>query len=408
MSSAEDSNRPPLLVVHPGAELYGADRVLLESATALATRFAVTVALPGPGPLVGELEARGLRVEQCPMPVLRNSALRPRGALSLVGQAVRGFLPALRLLRRHGAAGVYVSTLTLPSWPLLARLAGRRSVCHVHEAEQSAPRLLRHGMALCPALADRIVANSRFTLDVLAEVAPRLRRRSTVVHNAVRGPADPVPARAQLSGPVRLLYVGRLSPRKGPQVAVASLRELLDRGVDAHLTLVGSVFPGYEWFEEELRSAVADADLDERVDFPGFRADVWPHLAEADVVLVPSVGDESFGNTAVEALQAARPLVVSAHSGLREAVAGYAAARAVDPGRPGDWADAVQQIVDEWPRCREAALADAARARRLHAPERYTAELVAAVAALGGAGSGRGAAVAVPAAGALASAESSR
>ena len=156
-----------VLVVHPGAELYGADRVLLESATALATRFDVTVALPGPGPLVAELEARGVRVVQCRMPVLRNAALRPRGALRLLADAVLGALPALRLIRRYGPAGVYVNTLTLPSWPLLARLAGRRSLCHVHEAEASAPRLLRRGMALVPALADRVVANSRFTLDVL-------------------------------------------------------------------------------------------------------------------------------------------------------------------------------------------------------------------------------------------------
>ena len=75
-SESTAAPRPPLLVVHPGAELYGADRVLLESATALATRFTVTVAVPGPGPLVGELEARGVRVQTCPMPVLRNAALR--------------------------------------------------------------------------------------------------------------------------------------------------------------------------------------------------------------------------------------------------------------------------------------------------------------------------------------------
>jgi glycosyltransferase involved in cell wall biosynthesis len=374
---------PPLLVVHPGSELYGADRMLLESATALATRFTVTVALPGPGPLVAELAARGLRVELVPMPVLRNAALRPRGFLQLVGQAARGLLPALRLLRHDGVAGVYVSTLTLPSWPLLARLAGRRSICHVHEAEQSAPRLLRLGMALCPALSDRVVANSRFTLDVLTAVAPRLGRRAGVVHNAVRGPAVVVPARALLDGPLRLVYVGRLSPRKGPQVAVATLQELLRRGVDARLTVVGSVFDGYEWFERELRATVAEGGLDERVDFLGFRADVWPHLADADVVLMPSVGDESFGNSAVEAVLAARPLVVSDHSGLREAAAGYASAQAVDPGRPDAWADAVCRVAADWARFRDAALTDAATARRRSAPERYTAELVAAVAALG-------------------------
>jgi glycosyltransferase involved in cell wall biosynthesis len=365
-----------VLVVHPGAELYGADRVLLESVEALADRFDVTVALPHAGPLADALEALGVPVTFCPMPVLRNAALRPRGAARLLTDGVRGVIPALRLLRRHATGGVYVNTLTLPSWPLLARLAGRRSVCHVHEAEQSAPRMLRRAMALCPALADRVVANSRFTLDVLTEVAPRLRARSTVVHNAVRGPAEVVPARPRLDGPVRLLYVGRLSPRKGPQVAIATLRELVDRGVDARLDLLGSVFDGYEWFEAELRDTVAAAGLGDRTRFLGFSPDVWSHLARADVVLVPSVGEESFGNTAVEAVLAARPLVVSDTSGLREAAGGYASAQAVDPGRPSEWADSVLRVVDGWDDFRRHAHDDAGEARRRHASWRYREQLV--------------------------------
>ena len=376
--------RPRVLVVHPGAELYGADRVLLSSATALATRFDVTVALPAPGPLVAELEAGGVRVARCRMPVLRNAALRPRGAVRLLADAVAGFVPALRLLRTHGVAGVYVNTLTLPSWPLLARLAGRRSVCHVHEAEESAPRLLRRAMAVCPSLADRVVANSAFCLDVLTDVAPRLRSRSTVVHNTVPAPAEVRPARRQLDGPLRLLFVGRLSPRKGPQVALATLQELLARGVDARLGLLGSVFEGYEWFEAELRATVEEEGLTDRVEFLGFRSDIWPHLADADVVLVPSVKEESFGNTAVEAVLAARPLVVSDHSGLREAAAGYASAQPVAPGRPAEWADAVQRVAGNWTAFRAAALDDALEARRRHAPERYRDGLVAVITSLDG------------------------
>jgi glycosyltransferase involved in cell wall biosynthesis len=375
--------RPRVLVVHPGAELYGADRVLLASAAALATRFDVTVALPGPGPLVGELEARGVTVALCRMPVLRNAALRPRGAVRLLADAVAGLVPALRLLRRAGVDGVYVNTLTLPSWPLLARLAGRRSVCHVHEAEQSAPRLLRRAMALCPSLADRVVANSEFCLDVLTEVAPRLRARSTVVHNTVPAPAEVRPARRELDGPLRLLFVGRLSPRKGPQVALATLQELLARGVDARLRLLGSVFEGYEWFEAELRATVAEQGLTDRVEFLGFRADIWPDLADADVVLVPSVKEESFGNTAVEAVLAARPLVVSDHSGLREAVAGYAGTQPVPAGVTAAWADAVQRVAEDWAGFRDAARADAEEARRRHAPERYRDGLVSVLTALG-------------------------
>jgi glycosyltransferase involved in cell wall biosynthesis len=264
----------------------------------------------------------------------------------------------------------------------------------VHEAEQSAPRLLRIGMALCPALADRVVANSRFCLDVLAETAPWLRRRTTVVYNAVRGPADVPPPRAALDGPLRLLFVGRLSPRKGPQVAVATLQELLARGVDARLQLLGSVFEGYEWFETELRDAVVAAGLTDRVEFLGFRPAVWPALAASDVVLVPSVGEESFGLTAVEAVLAARPLVVSDSSGLREAAAGYASAQSVVPGDPELWADAVQRVVAGWDAFRAAAVGDAAEARRRHAPQRYAEQLAAVLDTLVG---GRPGAPVVPA-----------
>lgn len=375
-------DRPPLLVVHPGAELYGADRVLLESATALDFRFDVTVALPAAGPLARELEQRGLRVVLCRMPVLRNAALRPRGAVRLLADALLGMPRAVRLLRRHAAAGVYVNTLTLPSWPLLARLTRRPSLCHVHEAEQSAPRILRRGMAVCPALADRVVVNSRFCLEVLTELTPRLRRRSTVVYNAVRGPAEVRPARPVLDGPLRLAYVGRLSPRKGPDVAVATLRELVERGVDVRLAIVGSVFDGYEWFEADLRRTVEEWGLADRVDFQGFQPDVWPHLARADVVLVPSVSEESFGNTAVEAVLAARPVVVSDTSGLREAAAGYDSAQAVVPGEPRAWADAVERVVAGWAGYRAAARRDADVARRRHAADRYRDDLVALVAAL--------------------------
>lgn len=378
----------PALVVHPGAELYGSDRMLLEAVSALVDAGRpVTVALPGPGPLTPLLRDRGADVVVCPMPVLRKAALRPAGAVRLLRDGLTGLLPAVALVRRHGS--VYVNTLTIPSWLVLARLLRRPVLCHVHEAERSAPRLLRRAMALAPRLADGVVVNSRFSLGVLADVAPSLRERAVVVYNGVQGPADVTPARRAPDGALRLLFIGRLSPRKGPQVAVATLRELLARGIDAHLTLLGSVFEGYEWFEEELHEAVREAGLEARVDFLGFRPEVWPVLAGADVVLVPSLVDEPFGNTAVEAVLAARPVVVSGTSGLVEAVTGYGSAQCVEPGRTDAWADAVARIAADWPRYRDAAAEDAATAALRHAPREYQRHLAEAFTALGTAGARR-------------------
>jgi GT2 family glycosyltransferase/glycosyltransferase involved in cell wall biosynthesis len=361
--------RPSIVMVHPGAELYGSDRVFLESVTALLPSADVVVALPGSGPLVAELERRGARVVIRRMPVLRKSVLRPAGLLRLLRDALAGLVPTLALLHRHGVDAVVVNTTILPSWLLLGRLAGRRVVCHVHEAEWPGPVALRRLLLLPLRCADTVVANSRFTRDVLLDLVPALADRLTVLANPVQQPDTAVPPRARLDGPVDLLYVGRLSPRKGPDVAVAALRELLARGVDARLTLIGSVYPGYEWFEERLRASAAE--LDGRVHLDGFRADVGPSLAAADVVLVPSVLDESFGNVAVESVLGARPSVVSDLSGLREAVDGCAAAQVVEAARPELWADAVERVVDDWPRFRAAAVRDAGTVRDRHAPARY-------------------------------------
>jgi glycosyltransferase involved in cell wall biosynthesis len=99
-------------------------------------------------------------------------------------------------------------------------------------------------------------------------------------------------------------------------------------------------------------------------------------------VLVPSIGEESFGLTTVESVLAARPLVVSDTSGLREAAAGYASVQALPPGEVTRWADAVERVVGDWDSFRRAAQADADEARRRHAPERYRDELVREMSAL--------------------------
>lgn len=360
------------LVAHPSSELYGSDRVALDTVETLIGRgWQVCVALSDDGPLVERMHSVGASVTKCPSPVLRKRALRPSGFVSFVADVFRSIAPGLRLLRSERPDVVYVSTLTIPLWTVLARLTGRPVVVHLHEAESQSPVLVRRALALPMTLAREVVANSRFSRDVAGAGLGRLRRKITVVPNPVVGPARVEPPRSELEPPLRLLYVGRLSPRKGPDVAVRSLRLLIDRGVPARLELLGSVFEGYEWFEAELRSLVVESALDDHVEFRGFVPDIWAEVAAADIVLVPSVMDEPFGNTAVEAVLAARPVVTSRAGGLREAVDGFAIARSVPPGDPDALATAVADLAGSWAEVCERSLGDAALAAGRHAPETY-------------------------------------
>jgi glycosyltransferase involved in cell wall biosynthesis len=318
-------------------------------------------------------------VEICPAPVLRKEALGLRGAARVIGLTLRSIRPGWNLIRSQRPDVVYVSTLTLPLWIVLAKLARRPSVCHVHEAETATSRWVRRALAL-PLLACRMVlANSGFTRDVLLDSLPLLRARTRVVPNSVAGPSVTVPARTELDAPIRVLYLGRLSPRKGPNVAIEAVAELVGRGLDVQLELVGSVVPGWEWYQLELRELISRIGLDSRVTFSGFQPDVWPCLAAADIVVVPALSDESFGNTAVEAILAGRPVVLSSAGGLVEAARGYEAARSVAPGDATAIAAAIEDIVDSWSEVRCAAVRDAEVAAERHSPERYRQRLTVAI-----------------------------
>ena len=374
--------QPSVLVAHPGAELYGSDRVMLETVGALVDAgYRVTVAVPGDGPLLAEVRRRGASAEIIAAPVLRKRLLSPGGLASLAVQLPVALARAIATIRRNDIDVVYASTLTIPSWLLAARLARRTAVCHVHEAESSAGRLVKRALSTPLLLADAIAANSEFCAGVLAEPYPRLAGRTSVVLNPLDGPAAVTPPREELDGRIRLVYVGRLSERKGVGVAVDAVTTLRDRGRPVELDVVGDVFAGNEGFRAELQEKIQRAGLGDAVRLLGFRPSVWDELSAADIALVPSLADETFGNTAVEAILAERPVIASDTSGLREAAAGYDTAELVRPGDAAALADAVERIADDWPSYRAGAPGARAEAERRHARERYDADILRVITA---------------------------
>lgn len=371
---SSESKKHTVLLVHPGAELFGSDRMLLESAIGLVEAGArVVVALPSTGLLVNELRRAGAEVVIVPMLVLRKVLLTPRGLPKLFRDTFRGLGAAWRLIGRVHPDVVYVSTIIIPEWPLIARLRGTRSVSHVHEAEASGNRLVNR-ILYSPHLAShRTLVNSRFSLDTIRTALPALAHRSHVVYNGVASPAQPMSPRPRTEGPLRVLYIGRLSPRKGPDLVIEAAARLHSAGRPVDVTLLGAVFEGYEWFERDLRAQAAEAGVS--VDFAGFHTDIWPFLEKTDVLLVPSRIDEPFGNTAVEGILALRPVIASDSSGLREAAGGYGTAKLVTAGDSAAIASALTDIDTRWDEMVSTVADSRGEALRRHAPEVYRSSI---------------------------------
>jgi D-inositol-3-phosphate glycosyltransferase len=181
--------------------------------------------------------------------------------------------------------------------------------------------------------ADLVVASTREEQDQLERYygadPARVEIITPGVDHRVFFPGERGAARRHValpSGPI-VLFVGRLQPLKGADLAVRALAELDERR--ATLVIVGGP-SGPDGVAEvaSLHALVAELGIEHRVQFVAPRP--HHHLADyyraADVCIVPS-HTESFGLVALEAAACGTPVVAANVGGLRllvdDGVTGY-------------------------------------------------------------------------------------
>jgi len=367
-----------VLVAHPFPDLYGADLMLLRSVQALRAAGAeVLLVVPEHGPLLARMDLSHVEWRVVRAPVLRKSLMSARGLLGMGLRLVPDLTRLWCLLREWAPDVIYVNTLTLPHWIAAAWLSNVPSVCHVRELESKTARVIARALTAPLLLTGTIVANSHATRSFLLDLHPRLARRTSVIYNGLSFP-EPAQWVAPTRERRRLTVVGRLSPRKGQDTALRAMAELVRRGHDVELELVGSVYPGYEWFEQSLRDLADELKVADRLMLRDFHAHVWPFYAGADVVAVPS-RLEPFGSVAVEAMAAGRPVVVTNVGGLPEIVTDGETGLVVRPDDPPALADAVARLLEDPEAAREVASRASSTARARFTLERYERELTAAL-----------------------------
>jgi glycosyltransferase involved in cell wall biosynthesis len=145
-------------------------------------------------------------------------------------------------------------------------------------------------------------------------LAPQMAPRSSVIYNGLETPAlasEPLP----FDRP-RILCLGRLSPEKGTDVALASFVSILARFPDARLIIAGDGV-----LRSDLERQAAAHGIARAVDFIGWVGpDEVPALINTStIVLMPSRRD-SLPLVALEAALMARPIVATRVGGLPEVV----------------------------------------------------------------------------------------
>ena len=135
---------------------------------------------------------------------------------------------------------------------------------------------------------------------------------------------------------VAIGFLGRLVMEKGLDVFCDTIDALKARGV-AHRVLVIGEGPARDWFAGRLPEAV----------FAGFQkgSDLGRAVASMDVLFNPSV-TETFGNVTLEAMACRVPVLAAQATGSQSLVEDGRSGRLVRPGAIDQFADALQDYIE--------------------------------------------------------------
>lgn len=301
---------------------YGAELALLELLQGL-TKLGIEclVFVPKKGPLLIELDRLEIEWRQLRYPpwVSRRSGPHHR-----VIRAIKGLIATARmiqLIRGWGCDLVYTNTTAISVGAFAAWALRKPHIWHSHESSYHNPKLKfdfgkRISARIMDHLSARVVVVSRSLADDYSPYIERNRMR--LIYQSVTLPYT-IRHEDKISPDKKFFQcaiIGSLDPGKGQDEAIAALAELVRRGINAHLLIVGD---GSRRFREKLHKQIMQMGLEEYVKFTGYIRAPLQFMQEVDAILVCSRW-EAFGRITVEAMLAGKAVIGSANGGTAELI----------------------------------------------------------------------------------------
>jgi glycosyltransferase involved in cell wall biosynthesis len=296
----------------------GAELALLELLKGLRKlRVHCLVFVPEKGPLLVELDKLNIawRVVSYPWWWKSRRKSLPRRILRTL-QSLAAAARVAIMLRQWRCDVVVTNTVAVSTGAFAAWLARKPHVWHLHESAYRDAGITfdlgnRWTVHLIDRLSALIVVVSQAVATDYSRYIKRDRMRvvyqSVTINAEIEEKLDRNPAKKYF----QCCMVGSIQPWKGQDEAIKALSEVVRRGIDAHLLIVGD---GNRLFTKALHELVADCGLGQRVTFVGYANNPAQFIRSANVTIACSTW-EAFGRVIVEAMLAGKPVIATANRG---------------------------------------------------------------------------------------------
>lgn len=301
----------------------GGEHSLMELISHLPDSIQPELVVPAAGALSRWAEGQGIPVHLLPMPK--------------IGFATVSVLWRWRQWLRQEAFDIVHANQSRAAFYAGCAASTSRVIFHCRIAERDG---LMDSMLM--RLTDAVICNSKAVAHRFGGFSAPLR----VIYNGVTIPEQTdggiaVPDEARL-----LLFVGRLSREKQPQLALQLFEQLASKYDNLHLALLGGDDPHDPAFSESVRTAAAASAFRSRIHMPGAVAAVSAWYRRAELLLLTS-SHEGFGRVLVEAMASGVVPVAFAVGGVPEIFEDGVHGFLVASGHPGEMRQRVESLLQD-------------------------------------------------------------
>ena len=343
-----------ILYLHAGAEMYGADKVLLELIKGLDSKeFEAHVILPNDGVLVEALRQVGAQVSVLDYPILRRKYFNPKGIADYI-RSYNFYAKQIALYaREHSIDMVHNNTAAVLEGIYLKRKLKLPLIWHVHEIIVKPKAISDFINMLMGRYADKIVTVSQAVANHIKQSPFIKDSQVEVIYNGVDNtvyyPMDASSIREKFDIAQDALVIGmigRVNAIKGQNDFIEAVEPLLEKNEQAVAFLAGGVFPGEEWRLEELDKRIASSSVVSQI----HRIDYYDKTSELynmfDIFVLPSIKPDSLPTVVLEAMACSKPVVGYNNGGIAEMVVDDKSGCLVKPNRPQELSNAISLLLD--------------------------------------------------------------